>query len=64
MISWNKQAADKIKCELSNQTAQTAFTPKVNFTEIFPAMIILLIIKRRMCWSNVGTGGPGRGKLS
>ena len=42
MISWNKQAADNMKCELSqlNPTAQvkTAFDKKVIFSVVYPVI--------------------------
>ena len=61
MISWNKKDADKTKCELKTQntTAQvkTAFAQEVIFTEEFPVIIIII---RRMSWTNVETGEAGR----
>ena len=66
MVSWNKQDAEKTKCDLKalNPSAQvkTAFAQKVIFTEEF-SVIIFKIIKRRRSWTNVVTGEPGRGKL-
>ena len=63
MIRWNKKDADKTKCELKTQNTsaqvKTAFAQKVIFTEEFPVLIIK-IIKRRMSWTNVETGEPGR----
>ena len=45
MIDWNKQGADKIKCELKqlNQSAQPQIARKVIFTEEFPVIIIKIL---------------------